>query len=209
HPVAYGFSPILVPKPREWGGSTCVSGYWFANPPADWQPPGDLLAFLQAGPPPVYIGFGTMQDSGPAMTAIVREAMQLAGERGILLATPDELESLGGDDNVYRTASIPFRWLFPRVAAVVHHGGLGTSHCAARAGVPQIAVPFMGDQYFWGNRLWQLGMAHRPLPRRSVTAAALASAIQTALNDVSMRQRAADGARRPAAEDGVASASEF
>src|SRR5262249_8168234 len=141
--------------------------------------------------------------------AIVHEALRLSGERGIVLASSEHREDLHSHDNVYRTASIPFRWLFPRVAAVVHHGGLGTSHCAARAGVPQVAVPFMGDQYFWGNRLWQVGAAHRPIPRRSVTAAALSTAIKTVLSDGSMRQQAADCAVRMAAEHGVASAVPF
>ncbi len=209
HPIVYGFSPTLVARPREWGSSTHVSGYWFLTPPQEWQPPADLLAFLNAGPSPVFLGFGTMQDSGSAMTAIVREALQLAGERGIVLTGPECREESGADNTVYRTSSIPFRWLFPRVAAAVHHGGLGTSHCAARAGVPQIAVPFMGDQYFWGNRLWQLGVAHRPIPRRSVTAPALATAIKSILRDASMRQRAVDCAGRVATEEGVASAVAF
>jgi sterol 3beta-glucosyltransferase len=208
YPIVYGFSPTLIAKPREWGSSTHVSGYWFLNPPRDWRAPADLIDFLEAGPPPIFLGFGTMQDSGGSMTKIVLDALSDTGERGIVLSGPEEQDD-ARVENVYRTESIPFRWLFPRVAAVVHHGGLGTSHCAARAGVPQITVPFMGDQYFWGNRLWQLGVAHRPLSRRSVRATALALAIKTALSDPAMRQRATDCARRMTAEEGVARAVAF
>jgi UDP:flavonoid glycosyltransferase YjiC (YdhE family) len=209
HSIVYGFSPTLLPKPREWGSSTRVSGYWFLNAPKDWQPPEDLLAFVKSGTPPVFLGFGTMQDSGGAMTRMLLDALRTSGERGIVLAGPDDLEDAGIHDNVYRARSIPFRWLFPRTAVVVHHGGLGTSHCAARAGVPQIVVPFMGDQFFWGHRLWQLGLAQRPIPRQSVTAPGLAIAIKTALNDPSMCQRAADCACSMAPEDGVAKAVPF
>src|SRR5262249_12478527 len=90
YPIVYGFSPPLVAKPREWGSSTRASGYGFLNPSQEWQPPADLLAFLNAGPPPVFLGFGTMQDSGGSMTKILLEALSLSGERGIVLARSED-----------------------------------------------------------------------------------------------------------------------
>jgi len=102
--------------------------------------------------------------------------------------------------------SVPYDWLFPRVAAVVHHGGAGTTSAGLRAGVPSIVVPFFGDQPFWGQRIADLGVGPAPIPRRTLTAARLAQAIRRAVTDEAMQQRAADLGARIRAEDGVARA---
>jgi UDP:flavonoid glycosyltransferase YjiC (YdhE family) len=102
--------------------------------------------------------------------------------------------------------SIPFAWLFPRVAAVVHHGGAGTTAAGLRAGVPSIVIPFFGDQFFWGQRVAELGAGPEPIPRKKLTVERLAQAIQEALTDQTMRQRAANLGSKIQAEDGIARA---
>lgn len=109
-------------------------------------------------------------------------------------------------DTVFRVDSIPHAWLFPRVAAVVHHGGAGTTAAGLRAGVPSIVIPFFGDQPFWGQRLAELGVGLAPIPRKQLTAERLADAIDRAVTDQSMRQRAADLGTKIRGEDGIAHA---
>jgi UDP:flavonoid glycosyltransferase YjiC (YdhE family) len=102
--------------------------------------------------------------------------------------------------------SVPFSWLYPRLAAVVHHGGAGTTAAGLRAGVPSVVIPFFGDQPFWGQRVAELGVGPPPIPLRKLTVDHLSQAIQTVVNDQSMRQRAADLGAKIQAEDGIANA---
>ncbi|MEP7356781.1 MAG: glycosyltransferase, partial [Anaerolineales bacterium] len=122
-PVLYGYSPTVVPPPKDWPGFVTVTGYWLLDPPAGWQPPADLVNFLQAGPPPVYIGFGSMTSSKPAETAeLVLGALARAGQRGILSAGWGGLTKADLPSSVFAVGSLPHSWLLPQMAAVVHHG---------------------------------------------------------------------------------------
>ncbi len=208
-PVLLGYSPTVVPRPPDWGDHVHVTGYWFLDPPADWQPPADLLDFLEAGPPPVYIGFGSMSSrNAERMTGVVVEALKRAGQRGILLPGWGGLSRSDLPGDVLVIEPIPFSWLFPRMAAVVHHGGAGTTAAGLRAGVPSLVVPFIADQYFWGRRVADLGVGPEPIPRRKLSAGRLAEAISAAVTDGAMRRRAAVLGERIRAEDGVARAVE-
>jgi sterol 3beta-glucosyltransferase len=206
-PLLYGFSPHVVPRPADWPPNHHVTGYWFLDPDDGWQPPADLAAFLAAGPPPVYIGFGSMANRDPAEAAqIMLDALAQSGQRGVIASgwgglTPSDLP-----DRVHMLSSIPHSWLFPRMAAVVHHGGAGTTAAGLRAGVPSIIVPFFGDQPFWGRRVAELGVGPVPIPRRKLTASALADAITRAVTDPAMRARAAALGEQIRAEDGIAAA---
>jgi UDP:flavonoid glycosyltransferase YjiC (YdhE family) len=181
-----------------------VTGYWFLDPAADWTPPSALVEFLATGPPPVYVGFGSMGNQSPEETAdLVVQALLQAGQRGIILSGWSGLRTAEKPDSVFMLDSAPFSWLFPRVAAVVHHGGAGTMAAGLRAGVPSIVVPFFGDQPYWGQRVVELGVGPQPIPRRRLTAERLAKAIQQAVSDQPMRQRATELGARIRAEDGV------
>lgn len=207
-PIVFGFSPTLVPRPREWRGAA-VTGYWFLEPLLDWQPPAEVVEFLAAGPPPVYVGFGTMKLADRSVTATVVEALKRSGHRGILLRGSDEEEGADLPVGFFGIRSVPFRWLFPRVAAAIHHGGLGTSHAALHAGIPQVVVPFMGDQPFWASRLARVGVAAPMLPRRRLTAERLAQAMRTATTEATFRERAVEVALSAQRDPGVAAAAEF
>jgi sterol 3beta-glucosyltransferase len=200
-PVLYGYSPVVLPRPGDWPANVHVTGYWFLDPETGWAPPPALAEFLAAGPPPVYVGFGSMIPGDQAGTwKVVVEALGRAGVRGVLAGAPPELAEPGG---IHVVTDVPHSWLFGRVAAVVHHGGAGTLAAALRAGVPGVTCPFFSDQPFWGERLHRLGAGTRPLPVRGLTPRALGDAIAGAVNDPAMRARADELGARIRAEDGV------
>ncbi len=206
-PILYGFSPSVIPPAPDWDRNTHVTGYWFLEPAADWSPPPALLEFLQAGPPPVYVGFGSMSNRKPKETAdLVLQALTETHQRAVILSGWSGLKMVDLPDSVFMLDSTPFSWLFPRVAAVVHHGGAGTTAAGLRAGVPSIIIPFFGDQPYWGQRVADLGVGPQPIPRQKLTAARLAQAIQSAVTDQAMRQRADNLGSIIQAEDGVARA---
>jgi sterol 3beta-glucosyltransferase len=203
-PVLYGYSPSVVPKPPDWGSHLHVTGYWFPEPDPAWQPPPALARFLQVGPPPVYVGFGSMTDRDPAglaRTAVA--ALRRAGRRGVLGRGWATLASTRGDEDLLVVDEVPHDWLFARMAAVVHHGGAGTTHTGLRAGIPNVVVPFFTDQPFWAQRVADLGAGPDPIPRRTLTVDRLAAAIHRAVSDPALRARAAALGRRIQAEDGV------
>ncbi|MCJ7549053.1 MAG: glycosyltransferase, partial [Anaerolineae bacterium] len=206
-PVLYGYSPCVIPRAPDWDSSIHVTGYWFLDSDTGWTPPDDLAAFLEAGPPPVFVGFGSMSSRKPEeAAALIVSALAHAERRAVLLSGWGGLRAAELPDTIMMVESVPYDWLFPRVAAVVHHGGAGTTSAGLRAGVPSIVVPFFGDQPFWGQRIADLGVGPAPIPRRKLTADRLARAIRQAVTDDDMKQAAADLGRRIRAEDGVAHA---
>ncbi len=206
-PVLYGYSSHILPHPSDWDASQHVTGYWFLEPPQGWEPPADLLHFLQSGPPPVYIGFGSMTSSRPEEAAdIALQALARTGLRGVLYAGWGGLKREQLPEHVFMTGSIPHTWLFPRMAAVVHHGGVGTTAAGLAAGVPSIVTPFFADQPFWGQRVYELGVGPKPIARRRLTADNLTEAIGRAVSDEEMRKRAASLGTSIRAENGVAQA---
>ena len=209
-PILYGISPSVIPQPADWGDDIHVTGYWFLDSADDWTPPSALMDFLEAGSPPVYIGFGSMSTRKPEeMAALIIRALGRIGQRAILLSGWGGLRRSDLPETAFMIDSIPHSWLFPRVAAVVHHGGAGTTAAGLRAGVPAVVVPFFGDQPFWGQRVAELGVGPKPVPRKKLTVERLAEAIQAAVTDDAMRQRAADLGSKIRAEDGVGRAVEI
>jgi UDP:flavonoid glycosyltransferase YjiC (YdhE family) len=194
----------VVPRASDWGDNHRVTGYWFLNESTDWQAPDDLQAFLESGSPPVYVGFGSMHNEDPeSVTQLVAEALQRTRQRGILLTGWGGLKRGEYSENIFVVDSAPHDWLFPQMAAVVHHGGAGTTAAALRAGVPSVVVPFMSDQPFWAKRCYQLGVSPRPLPRKKLSANRLMRSIEQAVHDPWMKERAADLGTRIRAEEGV------
>jgi len=208
-PVLYGFSPSVIPQPADWGADKKITGYWFLHAEDAWQPSSDLEDFLNSEPAPIYIGFGSMSNRNPEETAeLVINAVRLSQQRAILLSGWSGLHSNTLPDSVFLLDAVPHSWLFPRVAAVVHHGGAGTTAAGLMAGVPTIIIPFFGDQPFWGARVAELGVGPKPIPRKTLTSENLAQALQEAVTNEPMRQRASNLGSRIRAEDGVASAVE-
>jgi sterol 3beta-glucosyltransferase len=206
-PKLYAYSQHVVPRPADWGPDAHVTGYWFLPPNIAWQPSQELVSFLSAGAPPVYIGFGSMSAMDTeAKTAMVLDAVTQSGQRVVLATGWGGLTAANAPENVFVLDAVPHDWLFPQCAAVVHHGGAGTTAAGLRAGKPTVVVPFFGDQPFWGKRVAALGVGPQPVPYKMLTAAALAKAIQAATNDEEMHRKAEALSAKICAEDGVITA---
>ncbi|GIH16235.1 glycosyltransferase [Rugosimonospora africana] len=201
-PALHGYSPAVVPRPADWRPGLDVVGYWWPARPVGWQPPPELVDFLADGPPPVFVGFGSMAGGyGRPLSRLVAGALRRAGVRGVVQAGWAGLSAYGPD--VITVGAVPHDWLFPRMAAVVHHSGAGTAAAGLRAGLPAVPVPMIADQSFWAARLVRLGVAPVAIPTRRLTEQRLGAAIAAAVGSPRYRQRAARMATRLAAEDGA------
>ncbi len=206
-PWLYAFSPGVVPKPAEWDEHHHVTGYWFLDPPPDWQPPPELERFLEDGPPPVYVGFGSMSHEDlERQTRLALRTLELAGQRGVLSTGWGGITRLPASPTVFYVDDVPHSWLFPRMAAVVHHGGAGTTAESLRAGVPSIVSPFVVDQYAWAEQVARLGVGVRAAPIKKLTAEKLAEAIRSTVHDTALRARASGLGEQIRAENGIACA---
>jgi sterol 3beta-glucosyltransferase len=204
------YSPAIIPHPADWPESVHVTGYFFLDTQTDWQPSPELKAFLEAGDPPVYIGFGSMAGRNPERLArLIVEALARSGQRGLLLTGWGGLRAELASDSVFVLDSAPHSWLFPRMAALVHHGGAGTTAEGLRAGVPAVIVPFVFDQSFWAARIRELGVGANPIPIKKLTADRLANAIRIAVTDADIKKRARAIGAAIRLENGVGNAVEI
>ncbi len=195
-PRLHAFSGHLVPRPADWSAREHVTGYWFMDRAATWTPPPALEQFLASGPPPVYVGFGSMpSEDAAAMTRLVSEALTQAGQRGILAKGWGGLQIDGFSERLFMLETAAHDWLFPRCAAVVHHGGAGTTHEALRWGRPSVVCPVFADQPFWGRRVQAVGAGPAPLPQKHLSADRLAAAIVAAQQPETVAAAAEVGAR--------------
>lgn len=209
-PLLYGYSEHVIPKPPDWPAWYSVTGYWFLDHHSSWQPPADLVEFLADGPPPIYIGFGSMRDGdADRLAQIMIETIRLSGRRAILTKGWGGLDPKDiSDEGIFFIDNVPHDWLFPKMAAVVHHGGAGTTAAGLRAGVPAIIVPFSGDQPYWAKQMYSIGVSTKPIPYAKISAQTLAEAIRTATTDQLMQEKTAILGQNIRAEDGVARAIE-
>ena len=202
-PFIYGYSHFVVPRPPDWREGIDVAGYWWPAHPAGWTPPADLERFLAAGPPPVFVGFGSRNPADAArLSGIVAAARRSAGVRMVIQAGWANLGAAQqDDDDVIVIGEAPHDWLFPKMAAVVHHAGAGTTAAGLRAGVPTVSVPMITDQPFWASRVTALGAGPRAVPYKSLSAESLGAAISDAVSRDSYRVGAQAMANQLATED--------
>ncbi len=209
-PALHGYSGHVLPEPADWPETATAAGYWFLDTEEEWTPPADLTAFLEAGPPPIYVGFGSMSGRNPRrLTEAVVEALQSGGHRGILATGWGGLDAAALPDTILRIDEAPHDWLFQKVAGVVHHGGAGSTAAGLRAGRPTLICPFFADQPFWGRTVHALGAGPKPIPQKKANAENLAAAFDRLVTDTAMRQKAEAVAAGLTQEDGIASAVEF
>ncbi|MCB9458312.1 MAG: glycosyltransferase family 1 protein [Anaerolineaceae bacterium] len=202
-PALTTVSEHVVKRPADWPEHFQITGYLFDDDD-NWEPPQDLVDFLAAGEKPVYIGFGSMPDSKPeATTRTLIEAVQQTGKRAVILTGWAGFHAENAPKNVHFLKYAPHSWLFPQMAAVVHHGGAGTTASGLRAGVPTVIVPHNGDQPYWGRHVQELGVGTAPIPRKKLTADRLAAAIIEATSDQMMREKASQLGQLISAEDGL------
>lgn len=209
-PTLYAYSPSVLPVPPDWGANVLVSGYWFLDDRSGWTLPPELAAFLDAGAPPVYVGFGSMPLAAPdSATKEIVEASARAGVRVVMATGWGGLGKSASTSHVHVIDGAPHDRLFPMMSAVVHHGGAGTTAAALRAGRPNLVCPLFGDQPFWGRRVAELGAGPAPIPINSLSVDNLAGALRRLVDDRAMRARAADIGASIATEDGVSAAVAF
>ncbi|CAI6029573.1 hypothetical protein V2G26_010325 [Clonostachys chloroleuca] len=204
-PFSYLWSSSLIPKPDDWGSHITINGFSFLKLAHTYTPPPDLTAFLEKGPTPIYIGFGSIVVEDPqALTNLVFDAVKLAGVRAIV---SKGWGGVGGKldvpDDIYLIGNTPHDWLFNHVSAVVHHGGAGTTAAGIAAGRPTVVVPFFGDQPFWGQMMARAGAGPSPVPFNKMTAETLANSILFAL-EPQVLEAAQTMAEAVAQEDGAA-----
>ncbi|MFB9903658.1 glycosyltransferase [Allokutzneria oryzae] len=203
YPVLHGFSRHVVPRPADWPRGTDVVGYWWPERPPGWTAPAELVDFIQAGPPPVFLGFGSMAPGeGERLSEVVTETVRRTGVRAVVQAGWSGLTATG--DDVMCVESVPHDWLFPRMAAVVHHCGAGTTGAGVRAGVPVVPTPVLADQPFWANRLAKIGVSPGSVPFAELAAEPLAELVTKAVSDPAYRERAQSLAAKVRDEDGAA-----
>lgn len=206
----YCYSPSLVPTPEDWPPDTLATGFWLREGRSDTEPLNpDLESFLAAGEPPIYIGFGSSVGPDPAhLGAVVSNAVQQAGVRAVIASGWGALRGVQSNSNMMAIETAPHASLFPRVTAVIHHGGAGTTAAGLLAARPTVVCPFQGDQYFWGAAIHRAGAGPQPMPVKKLTPDRLASAIRAVRDDTDMQARAAVLSERIAQENGAGRASE-
>lgn len=186
HLTLVSCSNYVFPRPSDWSKQIYNTGYWFLEQQNDWLPSPKLKQFLQAGKPPVYVGFGSLGNPKKAIetTKLAIDAINRSGQRAILATGWGgmiELEEIS--DNIFILKNVPHSWLFPQMSAIVHHGGAGTTAAALKAGIPSIIIPHANDQFAWGKRVYELGISPEPITRKQLTAKKLSIAIDRALQE--------------------------
>ncbi|KAH7034736.1 uncharacterized protein B0I36DRAFT_372610 [Microdochium trichocladiopsis] len=197
-PYTYCWSPALIPKPADWGNHIDIAGFFFLNLASSFTPDPELDAFLKAGPPPIYIGFGSIVVDDPnGLTRMIFDAVAETGVRALVSKGWGGLgaDSVGIPEGVYMLGNVPHDWLFEHVSAVCHHGGAGTTAAGINAGKPTIVVPFFGDQPFWGAMVHRAGAGPEPIPYKQLTASALAEAIRVAIKPETLERARELGAK--------------
>lgn len=206
-PVLYEYSPALLPAPPDWPANHRVTGFWTLPEPRDMSPNPELLAFLAAGPPPVYLGLGSIGNSGPVeVTRTLLRALAQIGARTIVSPGQVSLEGMELPAETYVAGDTPHSWLLPRCAALICHGGIGTVGAGLRAGIPALVIPFFGDQHYWGRRVHEVGAGPASLANNRVTPERALRACRDLVENPSYRRRAAELGAAIRAEDGVARA---
>jgi sterol 3beta-glucosyltransferase len=205
-PALYAMSRYVVPPTNDTNSYT--TGFWFLDEP--FSPPDELVRFLQSGDAPVYVGFGSMPSSDPVRTmAMISQALSRIGRRGVIARGWSKADVKNIPEHIFVLDNAPHSWLFPHMAAVVHHGGAGTTSAGLRAGVPSLVIPHMADQPYWARRLHELGVSVAPLKRHELSIELLVERLTLLLNDATIRSRAAALGEQIRAERGVDNAVEW
>jgi UDP:flavonoid glycosyltransferase YjiC (YdhE family) len=201
------YSPAVGAKPaaaRDWIRAT---GFWRLTRAIDPPPTPELVAFLDAGPPPVCIDFGSMAKDDPArMIRLAVDALGPLGRRGVLIHRAFDRQCSELPADILGVGAVPHDWLLPRCAAVVHHCGSGTVAATLHAGVPTIPVPHVGVQCRWAQRLHGLGVATVPIPQYRLRADNLHARLIDATGSSGMQRRATALQHVVASETGTSTA---
>jgi sterol 3beta-glucosyltransferase len=207
-PVLYGISEYALPRPAEWDALASLTGYWFLDTPAHWQPPIELVRFLEGGSPPVVVSFGSVisAEARRLVRSSLKAVSQL-GRRVVLVAGWGSAQDCEfcRPGQFLAVDSVPFDWLLPRSAGMIYHAGMGTTAEALRAGIPVVAIPQGVDQPFWAQRVQALGVGLKLAPRQA-SYRRLAGALERVLEDRAMQENARTLSAHIRGEDGCGQA---
>lgn len=189
-PILYHYSPTVLPRPLDWPDSSYISGRLLLKEADPWEPPNDLLEFLESGPPPLYIGFGSMTLWDPEhVMDMIRDALSITGLRAIIAKGWGGM-NIENNNSLFSLSYAPHEWLFTKVCAVIHHGGSGTTDAGLRAGLPTMVCPFFMDQPFWAERVKSLGVGPSPIPQEKLTVSSLVKGMRELTENEDMIRKA-------------------
>ena len=197
-----GFSEHIVPRPKDWNDKQLITGYWKLVSP-EWTPPQALQYFIDNSPNPIAIGFGSPGTQG--YLPVLEEALKRANAQAVL-TLPSKWHGEIKSKNIFPIEYAPHDWLYRHVNASLHHGGAGTTSASLHAGIPTVTMPLAIDQFFWGERIYKIGVGTKPIPQRKLNAENLAQAITRVLIDESMRERAKIVSVALSSENGIQAA---
>jgi len=202
-------SPHIIPPDPRWEARHQMTGYWFAEPLADWQPPQDLREFIEGGDPPVVVSLGAMAlgKTDAAETAkLTVKALERAGVRAIIQGWTEALDDLDLPAGIIPAGSIPHSWLLPRASCFVHHGGFGSTAAAFQAGIPALVIPHIIDQFIWGQKVFELGVGPEPIARAKLTVENMAEGVRQAASNEKYIKKATELGSLIRAETGLSNA---
>lgn len=206
-PILFAYSRYILPLPEYWPKNAHITGYWQLPPPSGWEPPAELVNFLDNGTPPIYFGPGSMQSKKSSqLLNLVIKAAKKSGIRVVLGISPDEIPIEMQGENVICANDIPHAWLFPRMSFILHHGGAGTSGAALSAGVPNTAIPFSVDQFFWAKRLSKLSVGPSAPPNNRWTEKNISDLIDKGMSDPVYKEKVVNLSKKINSENGVENA---
>jgi UDP:flavonoid glycosyltransferase YjiC (YdhE family) len=195
-----GFSELIVPRPRDWNEKQVITGYWRKRESTSQRvSDSGIQRFVDSADNLIAIGFGSPGTRG--YLPILEEALNMANAQAVL-TLPEKYHGEVKSKSIFPIEFIPHDWLYPRVKVAIHHGGAGTTSASLHAGIPTIALPLAIDQFFWGERIQNIG-AGLSIPQRKLTAHNLAQAITEALNNKEMNAKAKAIGDALNKEDGV------
>ena len=204
-PILCAWSPNLVPPSNDWSPRVHVTGYYFFPDSNTYAPPNELKEFLEVGKPPVCVSFGSMVNkNAEKVDEIIRESLRQTNNRGIILSGWGSAKRESTSDLLY-IESAPHDWLLPKCKILIHHGRAGTTSAVLRAGIPQVVVPFMADQPFWGSRVHAVGVAPKPIRVSQLSVERLVSVMAEA-ESKNILERAQLTGQMIRCEDGVGNA---
>ncbi len=203
------FSETIVPRPSDWPECAEVTGFCFLDSSRNWRPPSELIDFIAAGSPPIFVTYGSQNSMDPAtLFEITKDACRAAGVRVVIGIDKDRIMGVENTDDAFCIKDVPYDWLFPQMSAVVHYGGAGTASAVARAGRPSIIIPFFSDQNFWARRFARLGLSPPPLPKHQLSSTRLGHELLSLLANPSYARKAVEVGQSIRSEDGVSRAAD-
>lgn len=202
-PTLCAYSPLVSPKPRDWGPEINITGYWLLEDNTGWEPSQSFIDFLNNGSEPIYIGFGSMPFGAKRNSQLLRQALSQWGGRAVVASGWGGIDADDLPETVFAIDKAPHDRLFKYVKGVVHHGGAGTTAAGLIAGKPTFVVPQAVDQPYWGRRVYELGCGPEPVRLHKLSANVLANRLRQLDTNPNYQKNAQDLAQKLAAESGT------